>query len=207
MRVSSLCAVAVLVAATASTAIAASFDCAKARSDSEKLICGDAVLSGLDDDLAILFRKARAAAPNKGNFDTDAKLQWKWREANCHDRECLLNWYASRRSALSSLVASRPPSASPSGSVPAPANSSPDTKKSPCDHMGEFAEVIANMRDRGESEKAASRMAAAFFTDDKLLYDAVNVIHKIYTEPFLIAMDGPRIREAYRSVCNQKIGS
>jgi len=48
-----------ILSAACLSASAASFDCAKARSKSERLICGDPQLSALDDRLAALAARVR----------------------------------------------------------------------------------------------------------------------------------------------------
>jgi uncharacterized protein len=53
-------------------AFGASFDCSKAHSDSEKIICADPVLSAEDDELARAYRKALAQAPDKAKFKKEA---------------------------------------------------------------------------------------------------------------------------------------
>jgi hypothetical protein len=79
---------------------AASFDCKKAKSQSEILICNDAVLSKLDVELAEIYRQAKSQAIDAQAFKTQTVDAWKWREANCHDKECLVKWYADRKDAL-----------------------------------------------------------------------------------------------------------
>ncbi len=111
-----------------SSSQAASFDCSKAGSANEKAICGDAELSALDDKLGRAFRRARQAATDRRSFRAESDLQWRWREQNCHDRACLLDWYHRRQAELEALApdtladASRLPqktTRSPSASVPA----------------------------------------------------------------------------------------
>jgi hypothetical protein len=77
-----------------------SFDCAKARSTSEKIICGDAELSRLDRDLGRLHARAKDAAPDPSAFRRQNDSEWRRREANCRDRDCLIDWYAQRRRQL-----------------------------------------------------------------------------------------------------------
>ncbi|MFJ3054569.1 lysozyme inhibitor LprI family protein [Herbaspirillum sp. NPDC087042] len=111
-----------------SSSQAASFDCSKAGSANEKAICGDAELSALDDKLGRAFRRARQAATDRRSFRAESDLQWRWREQNCHDRACLLDWYHRRQAELEALApatladASRlPQKTSRSTSAPAPA--------------------------------------------------------------------------------------
>jgi hypothetical protein len=77
--------------------IEASFDCKKAHSTSEMLICGDAELAALDRDLAVLYTQAKAAAPDKRAFAAVTKQNWNWREHNCRDKACLVSWYADQK--------------------------------------------------------------------------------------------------------------
>jgi hypothetical protein len=77
-----------------------SFDCTKAHSRTEKLICSDAQLSQLDRELGKLFAQAKAGASNPADFRRRSDAQWKMREEQCTNRECLLAWYAQRRTQL-----------------------------------------------------------------------------------------------------------
>lgn len=95
-----------------STALhAASFDCAKARSTSEKLICNTPHLSILDEDLFQVYKAARSAVvdwqesyPNGQTpsewFKSDGRQAWLQREATCQDVTCLEIWYTERRALL-----------------------------------------------------------------------------------------------------------
>jgi uncharacterized protein len=47
---------------------AASFNCAKAKTPNEILICGDSQLSVIDDDLAALYRAAKGVAKDTVAF-------------------------------------------------------------------------------------------------------------------------------------------
>lgn len=83
-----------------SVSMAASFDCTKAASLSEIAICSDNELSKLDDELAGIYRKAKSAAKDHNLFRQQTQAAWKWREENCRNKKCLLDWYAQRRLAL-----------------------------------------------------------------------------------------------------------
>ncbi|WP_427914610.1 hypothetical protein ACPWT1_06765 [Ramlibacter sp. MMS24-I3-19] len=87
------------------TEIRPSFDCARARSRTERLICGDAELAALDRDTGRLHARARAAARNPAAFKRQNDAEWKQREAKCRDKTCLLAWYAHRRAQLQQVVA------------------------------------------------------------------------------------------------------
>jgi len=77
-----------------------SFDCTKAHSRTERLICGDQQLAQLDRELGNLYARAKAASANPADFRRRSDAQWKKREESCRDRECLLAWYAQRRAQL-----------------------------------------------------------------------------------------------------------
>jgi len=77
-----------------------SFDCGKARSVPEKLICADSELAQMDRDLGRLHARAKNAAPDAAAFRRQNDAEWRRREANCRDRECLLQWYTHRRQQL-----------------------------------------------------------------------------------------------------------
>ncbi|WP_343585472.1 hypothetical protein [Herbaspirillum sp.] len=98
-------ALAVHCAFTCAPALAASFDCGKAGSANEKIICGDAELSALDDKLGRAFRLARMRAADKRAFSADSDRQWSWREQNCHERGCLADWYRRRQAELQAQAA------------------------------------------------------------------------------------------------------
>ncbi len=89
-----------ILSATCLSASAASFDCAKARSKSERLICSDPRLSAMDDRLAALAAagKKRAASPRAYQRMLDAA--WSVRQ-KCDDIACVESWYAERIAALS----------------------------------------------------------------------------------------------------------
>lgn len=75
---------------------AASFNCAKAHSPAETVICHDETLSKADDELGKLFRRAQREAPDRRAYRKESDAKWAWREANCTDVACLTDWYATR---------------------------------------------------------------------------------------------------------------
>ena len=99
-----------------------SFDCAKARSVPEKIICSDAELSRLDHDLARVYRRAGKLTSDRAAFQRQTNLEWRIRETTCRDRECLLRWYANRQDQLVSVIQGRkqpPPTATNWSTFPA----------------------------------------------------------------------------------------
>ncbi|MEJ7804628.1 MAG: hypothetical protein WKG03_01740 [Telluria sp.] len=101
------------------SAQAASFDCVKARSTSERLICSDPQLSALDERLAKLAAagKQRAASPRAYQRALDAA--WSIRQ-KCDDVACVEGWYARRIAALSNAEM-------PTAKAPAPRGVAPVT--------------------------------------------------------------------------------
>jgi hypothetical protein len=73
-----------------------SFDCKRARSTGEKLICNDPDLSKLDNELALIHRLAKSQTSDVQDFKKQTENAWKWRESNCYDKECLVKWYSDR---------------------------------------------------------------------------------------------------------------
>ena len=76
--------------------LAASFDCNKARSVSENLICNDPELSMMDEKLFKVYRKAKEISLNSKEFRDEQVQAWKYREKKCVDKECLTEWYVAR---------------------------------------------------------------------------------------------------------------
>lgn len=70
----------------------ASFDCAKARSNVELLICADADLAALDSRMATLYSAARRSQPGAA----DAQLAWIKARNKCSDASCLYGTYEDR---------------------------------------------------------------------------------------------------------------
>lgn len=94
-------------------AMSASFDCSKANSANEKIICNDPQLSTMDEQLAKTFRLASKKAADRRAFNAASEQQWLWREKNCHTREELLEWYGKRQSQLEAALTANAASAAP----------------------------------------------------------------------------------------------
>lgn len=97
-------------------ASAASFDCQKASTVVEKMICSSDRLSQLDSDLLISYRKAKAANP----AIVESQREWIKGNASCTDTACLEKRYTLRISQLnevSTAGGAQAPQASPSEST------------------------------------------------------------------------------------------
>lgn len=75
-----------------SSAHAASFDCTKASSTAEKLICRTPALSQADDHLYQDYIKAKQSTGNSPEFKHFTQQNWKKRE-QCSTVTCLADWY------------------------------------------------------------------------------------------------------------------
>ena len=78
-----------------------SFDCSRARSQPEKIICSDPQLARMDRDLGRVYARAKRAADDPRAFQRVSDREWRRREAECRDRECLVEWYRQRHDQLS----------------------------------------------------------------------------------------------------------
>jgi uncharacterized protein len=74
---------------------AASFDCSKAATKIEKMICSDTKLSKLDEDLNSAYLSALQDGSQKKMLRRDEK-EWLKVRNGCPDRDCVKNAYASR---------------------------------------------------------------------------------------------------------------
>ena len=103
------------------TAFSASFNCSRAGSVAEKLVCNDAELSALDDQLGKTYRLAKGKAADRRAFNVQSDGFWRWREANCRDRDCLLDWYRQRQAMLDATLRGGDAPPTTLISMPAPA--------------------------------------------------------------------------------------
>jgi uncharacterized protein YecT (DUF1311 family) len=96
------------ILALASGGQAASFDCTKASSLAEKVICSDRELSDLDDSLSLSYRNALA------NFDDASEIKvsqrnWLRKRNLCKDKACLKQAYVQRLNELITFAPSALP--------------------------------------------------------------------------------------------------
>jgi uncharacterized protein len=112
MRVAS---VAALVLALSFQARAASFDCSKATTAVEKMICADAQLSDLDVQVARSYRRALENPADAGPLKSEQRL-WLADRNKCKDVACLASSYQQRLKGLDSAPTAPPskPTAAPS---------------------------------------------------------------------------------------------
>lgn len=82
---------------------AASFDCAKAATKVEKLICADAQLSAQDETLAAAYRQAASITPG-GAEPKQSQRAWLKRRNACADVDCIAESYRQRVAELEDAI-------------------------------------------------------------------------------------------------------
>jgi uncharacterized protein len=85
-----------------SWARAATFDCDKASTSVEKVICSDTRLTNLDDQLGRRYKDALAASSNSGALKAEQKA-WLSSRNQCKDSDCIIKAYDDRISVLSAM--------------------------------------------------------------------------------------------------------
>jgi len=83
---------------------AATFDCDKASTFVEKVICSDLRLTNLDDQLGRLYKDALAASSNSGALKVEQKASLSSRN-QCKDSDCIMKAYDDRISVLGAMSA------------------------------------------------------------------------------------------------------
>jgi len=83
---------------------ATTFDCKKALSFVEKVICSDSRLTSMDDQLGRLYKDALAASSDSEGLKAEQKF-WLSSRNQCKDSDCITKAYTDRISALSALTA------------------------------------------------------------------------------------------------------
>jgi uncharacterized protein len=81
---------------------AASFDCEKATTLVENVICADSEISSLDDTLLVAYRQAMASSSKTTALKRDQQ-RWLKKRNLCKDKTCLKNLYQQRIKALNQL--------------------------------------------------------------------------------------------------------
>jgi len=100
---------------------AASFDCANAATDVERMICADPQISQMDEQLNALYAAKVAESP----YYRQSQRDWVATRDACQDRECVFGLYVRRINFLlpanEQISFVQPPSITESNSPPAPA--------------------------------------------------------------------------------------
>jgi uncharacterized protein len=85
------------------SAQAASFDCGKAKTNVEKIICSDAGLSKLDEELSSVYKESLNESQHQ-NVIKNAQKFWRERRDACSDAGCLRQSYEERLSKFNSDI-------------------------------------------------------------------------------------------------------
>ena len=90
--------------AAANAAAAQSFDCAKAQTRIEKMVCADRAIADLDEYLGRYYAAARAEIPGAASCLQSDQAQWlKTTREACADAACLKSAYLNRLAELDPL--------------------------------------------------------------------------------------------------------
>lgn len=98
-----------LLLLTTNLAWSASFDCTKAVTISEKMICANKELSISDEKMAQIYNKALGVSPDPQNLKKQQKSWIKLIRDVCLDISCMLKAYEKRMSELDSYIAAHQP--------------------------------------------------------------------------------------------------
>jgi len=114
---------------TPNSLLAASFNCAKAATNIEKMICADSGLSDLDDQLGVAYKGALEAANDKEALKKDQR-DWIKKRAELNNTSELMGFYQQRIESLHEMMTNDTPAAQQNQpAVPAvPAATSPESK-------------------------------------------------------------------------------
>lgn len=139
--------------AMSSAATAASFDCDKAATKVEKLICSDAALSKLDDELAVAYKTGRQDE-KQAEAVRKAQKEWLKDRNTCSDAGCVKRVYEKRLQRLASSVSAHWPSERSDGSL---LNAGPQLGKPRYGHCADVG--IVGSCDTGQSAKTGKGYA------------------------------------------------
>jgi uncharacterized protein YecT (DUF1311 family) len=81
----------------------ASFDCAKAATSVEKLICSNDALSKLDEQLSAVYKGALASSRNKDSIKQQ-QMEWIKQQRTCANAQCLSQAYQNRIAELTNSL-------------------------------------------------------------------------------------------------------
>lgn len=97
-----------IVALLPNTSFSASFDCSKASTVQEKMICMDTTLSDLDDKLAQTYKTAISETTKTAEIQQGQKEWLRKIRNNCTSKSCIVEAYEKRINQLSSPQSKSP---------------------------------------------------------------------------------------------------
>ncbi|MFU2067689.1 lysozyme inhibitor LprI family protein [Bordetella hinzii] len=180
------------VAVGLAPAYSASFDCAKASSVPERLICATPSLSQADDEVKALFDLAKAKSSDKSAFVERARREWAERERTCRDVQCLSEWMT-RQKAIYLADLDRTSAGSLRGE---------NLAMGQCRVVQQTVVSVAVWRDNGvpidQSWKNLSHTIAPFFPNAEQLSEWQAELRRIYSSKVPPAVLSSR----YERLCN-----
>lgn len=90
--------------ANVKTTYATSFDCNKAKSITENLICNNEDLAMADLEIASLLKQAKTTITDKKALNNRVRKQWNYREKNCKNEACLFEWFNYQKIVLTQIT-------------------------------------------------------------------------------------------------------
>lgn len=81
-----------------------SFNCGKAASTNEKMICSDQELAKLDRELNSVYTILKRSSYDTVSLVASTRAAVREREKNCSDKSCLVSWYLERQQQLNALI-------------------------------------------------------------------------------------------------------
>lgn len=163
----------ILFLALVSEAHSASFDCQKANSPNEHLICEDEELSKLDDELAFAYKNALLKSSNPKELVANQRDAWRHREKECSSKACLVDWFSQRQtyfSATSSQSTAQPANVYPRSTLLSAAENALKEK----DYATAFR-LFKPLAEQGASEAQANL---------GLMYELGQGVNKDFVEAF-----------------------
>ena len=88
----------------------ASFDCSKAKTNVEKMICSDKELSVMDENLSKVFKEAIKYTKEKNQLKNE-QFAWMKKRNGCKDVKCLIDSYHLQLDYLEKKTQDRHPTA------------------------------------------------------------------------------------------------
>jgi uncharacterized protein len=104
-----------LIQSHSSSALAASFDCKKATTTAEKMICSNTSLSRLDEELAKVYLQTLASVPDQEILKREQRDWVKKKRNQCTSIDRLTSTYRTRISALTKELTTREKTATADG--------------------------------------------------------------------------------------------
>ena len=172
-KISRLTGFSILLLLLASGANSASFDCQKAKSVNEHLICEDADLSKLDDELAFAYKEALRKSSNPKELVANQRNAWMHREKECSSKACLVDWFSQRQTYFSAPH-SQPTTQLPTTYFPSTLLSAAEKALNEKDYATAFR-LFKPLAEQGNSEAQASL---------GLLYERGQGVNKDFFEAF-----------------------